>query len=52
MKEMCPPKNHVSSSYGQTKKVVKDLDNNVMHIDCCHKCCMLFFKEDPNLDAY
>ena len=51
MKEMYPSNNHVSNNYGQTKKVVKDLGYNVIHIDCCRKGYMLFFKEDSNLDA-
>jgi len=52
MKEMCSLNNCVSNSYSQTKKVVKDLSNDVIHIDCYRKGCMLFFKEDSNLDAY
>jgi len=52
MKEMCPPNNRVPNNYGQMKKVVKDLDNDVVQIDCCQKGCMLFFKKDVNLDAY
>ena len=51
MKEMYPPNNCVPKNYGQTKKVVKDLGNNVVQVDCCRKGCMLFFKEDANLDA-
>jgi len=46
MKKMCPLNN-----YGQTKKVVKDLGNDVVQINCCRKGCMLFYKEDANLDA-
>ena len=48
---MCPPNNHVPNAYGQTKKVVKDLGNNVVQIDCCQKGGMLVYKEDANLDA-
>ena len=51
MKEMCPPNNRVPNNYGQMKKVVQDLSNDVVHINCCRKGCMLFFKEDANLDA-
>ena len=51
MKEMCPPNNRVSNNYGQTKKVVNDLGNDVVQIYYCWKGCMLFYKEDANLDA-
>ena len=51
MKDMCPPNNPLSNNYGQTKKVVKDRGNNVVQIDCFRKDCMLFYKEDANLDA-
>ena len=51
MKEMCPPNNRVSNNYVQTKKVVKDLSNDVIHISCCRKGYMLFYKENANLDA-
>jgi len=51
MKEMYPPNNCVPNSYGQTKKVVKDLSNDVVQIDCWQIGCMLFFKEDANLNA-
>ena len=51
MKEMCPPNNRMPNNYSLTKKVVKALDNDVIHIDGCRKGCMLFFKEDSNLDA-
>ena len=33
------------------KKAVKDLGNDVIHIDCCCKGCMLLFEEDLNLDG-
>jgi len=51
MKEMCPPDNRMPNNYRKTKKVVKDLCNNLVHIECCRKGCLLFFKEDANLDA-
>jgi len=51
MKDMCPPNNRMLNSYGQTKKVAKDLSNVVILIDCCRKGCMLFLKDDANLDA-
>jgi len=38
------------SNNDQMKKVVKDLENDVIHIDCYRKGYMLFFKEDSNLD--
>ena len=52
MKEICPPNHRVPNNYGQTKKVVRDLGNDVVQIDCCQKGCMLFFKDDANLDAF
>ena len=55
MKEMCPPNNRVLNNYGQTKKIVKDLDNDVVQIDCCKKGCILFYtlfyKANTNLGA-
>jgi len=51
MTERCPPNNRVLDNYGHTKKVVKDLDNDVIHMDCCHKGCMLFVKNDSNHNA-
>ena len=51
MKEMCPPNNSMPNNYRQTKKVVKDLSNNVVLIDCCWKGCMLFYEEDAKLGA-
>jgi len=50
-KRMCPPNNCVPQNYGKTKKLVKDLGNDVIHIYSCRKGCMLFFKEDSSLDA-
>jgi len=52
MKEMSPPNNRVPNKYGEMKEVVKDLNNDVVYIDCCPKGCMLFFKEDADRDAY
>ena len=46
---MCPRNNYMSNNYGQTKKVVKDIGNDVIHIYYCRKGCMLFFQEDLNL---
>jgi len=51
MNEVCPPNNRVPNNYEQTKKVLKDLGNDVVRIDYCRKGCMLFFKDDINLDA-
>ena len=39
---MCPPNNRVPNNYEQTKKVVKDLDNDVIYIDCHCKGRILF----------
>ena len=47
MKKMCSPNNRVPQNYGQTNKLVKDIGNDVTHIDCCRKGCMLF----SNIDA-
>jgi len=51
MKEMCPLNKYVPNNYGQTKMVISDLDNDVVQIDCYQKGCMLFFKEDVDLDT-
>jgi len=51
IKEMCPPNNRVPNNYGQMKKVVKDLSNDVVQIDYFWKGCMLFYKEHTNLDV-
>jgi len=51
MKEMCLPNKHMPSNYSQWKKIVKDVGNNVIHIDCYRKGHMPFFKEDSTLDS-
>lgn len=51
MKEVCPVDNHVPQKFSNAKKLVKKLGLTMTKIDYCPNVCMLYYKEDSNLET-
>ena len=47
---VCPVKNVIPENYYQAEKLVSKLGLKANKIDCCRDGCMLFYKEDNNLN--
>ncbi|CAI0444825.1 unnamed protein product [Linum tenue] len=49
--ELLPEASNLPDSYYETKKINKDLGLSYVKIDACQNSCMLFRKDDANLDT-
>ena len=50
MKMTSHPENVIPSDYGKVKKIVSRLGLTSKKIDCCVNGCMLYYKDDKNLN--
>ena len=50
--ELLPNGSNLSDSYYEAKKMIKDLGLSYKKIDSCVNDCMLYWKEDEELNTY
>ena len=51
IKELVDPGLEVPDSFYKAKRLVSKLGLSSVRIDCCENGCMLYFKEDANLES-
>ena len=51
MKELVDPNVEIPDSYYKANALVSKLGHSSIRIDCCEKGCMLYYKEDVNLES-
>jgi len=51
MKELVDPNVEIPDSYYKANALVSKLGLSSIRIDCCEKGCMLYYKEDVNLES-
>ena len=49
MKEACPSNKYVSTKFSDAEKLARKLGLTFIKIDCCINYCILYYKDDVNL---